>query len=328
MRVLVASGAAGGAAALAPVVGALTGLGIETDVQARGPALAVFAERGVVARELEDVLTALEPAPAAVCLGLVGPHAGLDHTLARAARLRGIPVVGLIDSWTHVRDRVRTPDGESTAPERVCALDDRMRETLVSSGVPSDRVRVTGHPLVSVLRHWPEDARTRARGALGVGDSERLLAFVSEPAGERPDRPAEEHEIFARVSHALDSRPGWRLAVREHPLRPTLDRVALERVGARTAETLDPIDLLCAADAVVGLSSTLLVWAALLGRPTVSLARRCEVPVPRLANGQWTTWLDAPTRVNTDALRARVGWDREPERRVAECLTELVGGSA
>ena len=296
-RILVGTMLPGGATCLAPVVRELRSRPhVEVYVLAAAHARDVFRDNGIAFSDLtngrdwslsdEGVRAALADLhPDAVVTGVFGPRDGqLDHRLIRAARHAGIQSVGVLDAWMNYATRFSDPDtGDPLAflPDLLAVPDQGTVAELVAEGIPAERQRVTGHPFLGVLRRQVSD-EPHIRGlrqAVGVQPGERCLVFFSEPvrwgADEGLSEPVgyDEIEVFDLLCRALAAHPELALlVVREHPRHASLtvpDRIGPIRVVRN--QSAPALDLLLAADVVIGMSSTLLVYAYVAGRRVVAI---------------------------------------------------------
>lgn len=307
-RVLVAAQDPGGAQAVAPVARHLVEDGyVELAAAGAGWAGPVFqrwslpmlppVDLGAVRPEWSALAEAASRTlavfpPQLVLLGTSwGPS--LEKTLINAARNTGIPSIGVLDSWMHYVERFSGPGPRerlALMPDYVAVMDEMARNEMVALGFAPDRLVVTGQPAFDRLSRpaqdgdpakVKEDVLARAGAAPGAA----LVVFVSEPItavfGPDPLAPAhpgyDERQVLADVAAAVEAirmkhRRDVVLVVKAHPKD---DAAALRAAvaplpGAAVLQDEEPARLVAAADAVVGMSSILLVEAHLLGRPVVS----------------------------------------------------------
>lgn len=221
-------------------------------------------------RFLERVLT--EVRPQLVC-ATNSPRA--ERAAVLAARRLGIPAACLVDLFA-VDERRWI--GRAGFADRVCVLNEAVRQSLLAMERRADEVLVTGNPAFDRLQVPPDPQRVAAiRQRLGH-PGRRVLLWAShvEPAS-HPWRPGAVGDplmprrvLDALVAH-LAARHDWVLAVRPHPSEeapalPALDHVVL------TGQDWPLAELLHASDAVCTLTSTVGLEAHLLGKPVVQVA--------------------------------------------------------
>jgi len=284
--VLVAAREAGAASALTPVVGALIAEGtLRPQIVAWGNALAVFDAVGLPVlafpedpepREIEELLVSTN---AAVVLTGTSLRAELDGRFWAAARAAGIPSVALLDHWKNYAERFTIVAPFDVLPTLVAVMDDVAERELVALGCPGDRIRVTGQPRFDALPGAvTPQLRARARQTLGIGPSRRVAAFASEPRGIPYDDGLGFTQADA-VSAFLDGveavAPDMLAIVKLHPLEEVEPvRAAASgraRPEARILRAYPTRELAAAADVFCGMTSIVLLDAALLGVPTVSI---------------------------------------------------------
>ena len=245
----------------------------------------------------------LSPLP--FSLALVGTSENPDTAglkLVDECRRNGICSVGVVDAYANAayRFRGRTRDPLAHAPDWLIVPDDWTQQAFVELGYPAARVVVCGHPHYDAVRVEGERLAAVGRSALRGkcfpdADPKRpVLVFVAEiSTGMEPSefRRSSEYTLHGWgdregrteivIEELLDAiallTPRPYLVLRLHPkntdgeFTPYLDAFDMVSRGGV------PLELIYAADAVVGMSSMLLLEAALLDRPTLSvLPRACE----------------------------------------------------
>lgn len=305
--VLVFAREAGAAAALAPVIAELRGRACVL-LTAKGPAERVLGEAGLTPTPLPNFSDVEIDALLASHVGGARPdvvltaatslpqHDMTEKLLWRWARERGIPSLGVLDQWQHYALRFSGPRPDERLaylPHRIAAMDHHARRELIACGIPGDIVVVTGQPAFDRLARrraeWaPADTR-QIRERLGVAPGARLVAFVAEPL--RRDFAHEigydEHvtlrDVLALCADLVTRDLAVHLAVKLHPQsdREEFAWVKSFPVPAGLGLTIhgteeSPLPLALASDVVIGMASTLLLEAILLGRPTVSFQPRAR----------------------------------------------------
>ena len=355
-RILAGTEPPGGATCLFPVVEELRRRAdVEVELVGRRHAADVFRDYGVEFVDPADatgqeIVARFEPD--LIMTGVVGPiDEGLDYHLLRTARDLRIPSLGILDAWMNYASRFADPDtGDPLGylPDRLAVMDGRTVEELVAEGIPRDRLHVTGHPFLHVVRRRAEDRAgiSRVRKGLGLASADRVIAFFSEPLrwgeqeGLNESAGYDEFAAFGLLEAAVARCPeGSVLIVQEHPRRATLDlphwigSTPVVRNGELTA-----LDVVQVADVVVGMSSTMLAWAYLMGRKVLAiqpgllkeldrnmLTRRGILPNLETC-GEVLRALEVPADTNREMLRAvrrDLGWTGWPEVLAAECALEM-----
>jgi hypothetical protein len=297
-------GAANYVAGLRP---ALADFGLSCALLADGEAAAHLAALGELYEACPPGAHAAEllaaRRPRLVLCGTAENRDTLGSALIDEARARGIPTLGAVDGPSHPAERFsgRTGRADGHAPDRILVPDSGTAEAFHALGFARARVDIAGHPHFDRVR--AERARLDAEGRAavrqrlfpGCHESRTLAVFLGEisdgmaPAlyrraahwtlagrGGSPLRTHVALEEFLDASAGL----GWHRVLRLHPKDRAADY-------ARYAAELDsissggaPYDLVYAADIVAGLTTFLLVEAAILGRPTLSV-------LPDAAQAAW-----------------------------------------
>lgn len=215
-----------------------------------------------------------------------------DRRLWRAATRRGIESHVFLDHPANLHRRFRDRDGTLSLPTRIYAPAESYRAPLAALAIPASMVIVAGDLHLARLARRAPTLNAAARAALrndwGAAAGERVVLYASECNAEMAEagRPGDfdefatldrliamvrARETIAGVATAPETTV---IVVRPHPRdragkydrwRTTqAPRLVISAAGA-------PLDAVRAADAVVGMDSTLLREAITLGQPTVSL---------------------------------------------------------
>jgi hypothetical protein len=300
-RVALVSGDAGSASVLMPLVDRLNARGVATEVHASGPALALWKERAPrEAVEAHPEPVSLESARrllagATALASGAGAFNSIEHAFRLAAASGGIASVAVMDFWGRIGDRFSREIGtqaETSHPDWVCALDDDNAAELLKSGFPADRVLVTGSPYLEEVAGFfgrETGAQPSWRREFAIEPGERVVLFASEPfdaSDRRPDGRGvygyDQASSLAAVLHGCDDAArqlGERVLVvaRPHPREEAgvLEGVALgwrsERVRVRVTAEGEARRWVSIADAVTGMTSVVLIEAALAGKTALSV---------------------------------------------------------
>jgi hypothetical protein len=283
--VLVVARDAGAASALTPVVAGLIAEGALPEIVAWGNARTVFEADGMSVRpfaeepEPHEIAALLTSTRAASVLSGTSLRAELDGRFWSAADSAGIPSLALLDHWKNYAERFTVASPFDALPTVIAVMDDVAAGELVALGCPPDRLRVTGQPRFDVLLGvLPPDLRQRARAALGIDASRRVAVFASQPRGTPYDEGGgftQEEALSAFLDALQEVAPGALALVKLHPVEQVepVAAVMATRSGneIRVLQEGSTLDLAAAADVFCGMTSIVLLDAALLGVPTVSI---------------------------------------------------------
>jgi hypothetical protein len=277
-HLLFAAHDSGGANMLLPVMPLARERGHRTSALAAGPAAAVWRDAGEEEVDvgggdaaMRDTLDRLAPGLVVTGTG----YADFERTLWRLARDRGTRSLAAIDGWTSLRKRFLCLDGTEVQPDAICVVDERMRDQILGEGWCRVPLHVTGQPhLEAVVRRLGgrRAGRNRGKAPLLVFFSESLRRdYGGEGAGY--DQFTVADALVPALAglgpltlviqpHPRDDRGEWEAWVRG---RRVPDGVALT-LGAEDTESL-----LVACDGAIGMTTMVLMEAALLGVPVLSL---------------------------------------------------------
>ncbi len=167
--------------------------------------------------------------------------------------------------------------GQPGYADRICVLNEDVRDFFVAYGRKPDEVVVTGNPAFERLTTPAAiEAGQRLRFSRGWDDGSRVILWASQvepeqhPFAARRGDPSLPRRIEAHLREFVAAQPGYRLVVRYHPSERQAFVDGQERVEfSPTGEDLAA--LLHAVDLVVVTSSTVGLEAKLAGRPVISV---------------------------------------------------------
>ena len=222
--------------------------------------------------------------------------------LIHEAQRRGISTAAFIDAGMNAAYRLRGRRDESLAyaPDWILVPDEWTKDQFIRIGAHADRTVVCGHPqydhVQTLSRTWTAQDREGMRERLlpGLEEGQRVVVFVSE-GSERlsllssPPSPEEYtmqgrgqsrgrteiiiEELLGAVQ-TLPRRPY--LVLRLHPKDQADDFQAYAAEFNHIDQASPPLELVFSADLVVGMTSILLLEAALLGSRTLAAVLRPE----------------------------------------------------
>jgi hypothetical protein len=296
-RVLAVCGDAGGAAAVAPVLGLTSQSGahvVALGYRQSPDVLAKFAfhsravNGAMAAREIEEILRTERPH--VLVTGTSMNPDQLECAFIAAARRLGVSSLAVLDFWTSYAERWIDRDGVRQLPDRIAVMDQRAHDGLVRAGIDPARITITGQPafdgLAEARAAFGAVERHRVRAALGLHDGELAVAFVSQPLlalyGADPAAPNHPgytevealHHLTAALNGIARDR-GCRIAliVRRHPREeraPAPPKLS-DRVRLVDGEHVSKHELAMAVDVVTGMTRALLVEAVVLAAIVLSV---------------------------------------------------------
>lgn len=288
--------------------------------------------------------------PACVLTGNAENPETFGLRLIDASREVGIPSVAFVDALMRAPYRFRgaTEDPLAHAPDWLLVPDAKTREAFVRLGYPQDRIEVCGHPqydsTIAIAKQWNGEggpAEFRRRLFPDVPAERKILTFISEGGMRYPSMFERSCEykfsgrggetsrtkvILDEVLDAVAELPDTLFVVfRAHPVEDVADYREYTAEIDRFSHKGSPLELVYASDLTVGMTSMLLLEAALLGRPTLAvLARDSEVELlPSVRSGL------TPHVLNRQELRQMLPFLLARDVDPTECNieTELVTGA-
>ena len=290
----------------APLAEALAAQGWRAVVYAAGLAGEVLRQRHIPFVPVDGSMTPLsilsQVQPRCLLTGTSENPDSLGLQLIHEAQRRGISTAAFIDAGMNAAYRLRGRRAESLAyaPDWILVPDEWTKDQFIRIGAHADRTVVCGHPhydhVQNLSRTWTAQDREEMRERLlpGLEKGQRVVVFVSE-GSERlsllssPPSPGEYtmqgrgrstgrteiiiEELLGAVQ-TLPRRPY--LVLRLHPKDQADDFQAYAAEFNHIDRASPPLELVFCADLVVGMTSILLLEAALLGSRTLSAVLRPE----------------------------------------------------
>lgn len=210
-----------------------------------------------------------------------------ERRFCKKMREQGLFTLSFVDWWSNFGGRFSTPGSNDLAflPETIAVMDEDARNGCIADSIPSHLLQVTGNPYWDYLADHASSivarSRERIRNALGISGYTLLgLIISSNIRNLHLGLGYDETDFFLSVrplpEHTEQGTPiAW--VVKPHPkespaeLREMLTR---ERMPLPLFEGISAIEAVAASDFVLGMCSSVLFEAALLGKTVVSLQPR------------------------------------------------------
>lgn len=298
-KVLVVSSDAGGTLALLPVVRELVRHDAHVHAVGSGPAISIW-QRERLPCEWDSVDDGIGEMVAAatidahrpdVLLSGAGAYNTIEHTFRRAAADAHVFCFALVDGWFNFKARFErggTSDVTTSVPDLIGVMDAASCEEMIEEGFARERVVVVGAPhieeTVSQVTSASMEEVDRLRTSFGLYGDLPTFAFFSGNVLEETRLGAGQTQtaILSEVVGALvdagrERGEPLQLLVKPHPsevaaaLAAILETAPADRLVSRLVEYGRSSDLICLADGVLGIRSTVLLEAAMCGRPALSL---------------------------------------------------------
>jgi hypothetical protein len=284
--------------------------GFTCKVLAGGTASRSFQEAEVPYEEMmgghgtpTDIIRRLSPR--VVVVGTSENPGSPGFGLLEAAKRSGLATIGVVDAFMNAAYRFRG-SGEDPlrfAPDWIAVPDEWTRGAFLDLGCHENRVVVCGHPRYDFVRQRADDLKAQGKEALrrqlfpDVQPKKRVVLFATELSkglnlpqflrsgeytltgwGTSNLRTQIVLEEFLSALDDSNERPY--MALRLHPKEAQRDFAAYLAHFDRISQWEPVLEVIFASDFVVGLTSTILLEASLLGRPTLSI-------LPREAEREW-----------------------------------------
>jgi len=208
------------------------------------------------------------------------PTSDIEHRLWREARALGKKSVCLLDMAKLCRERFQK-HGELVFPDLIVVVDEEAAAAVHHLGVSRERIVVAGSPYLAAVSKFKiaDEEKRQVREELQLG-GKQLITFCTEyiaAAGETEEYGYNEFQILENLGAYIGERgrDGLFLRIRLHPrdekvLYEDFFKGRADGINWSFEEGDTAYRFLQAADAVVGMTSTILTEAHLLGLPVIS----------------------------------------------------------
>ncbi len=214
----------------------------------------------------------------------------LPLQIARAAQKLDIPTIHVLDYWNLYLDRMQLDNRDLFKPTVYVVPDEYARQKAIQEGVHNETVQVTGQPaFADIIEQYDKIANVNCAEGLtsfDLNQEKKLVIFVSEPVSEDQGNTLEDNSRYRGYTEketlkifidALShTKHNYQVCILPHPREDSkqVEKYWHEIGGGKWGKVVSDIrgrDLLPYTTAVVGMSSTLLYEAWLLGLPILSI---------------------------------------------------------
>ena len=225
--------------------------------------------------------------PKVVVVGTSEDKRAFSLPLTRTAQEIGIPTIGIVDMVCNANNRFRGggDDPLGYVPDQLIVPDQATKDAYIQIGFPAKKISLLGHPAYDRAYQYRQNNSVEPKQN---SDRKKRILFLAEGWD-----LFDEKLSYRSKDYTLEGRGGdnWRTAivleelldalialpelnaevvVRPHPKMSAsdFDRFARE---ITIEEGGDPLEAVSKADAVIGMTSMLLIEAAIVGRPVLSI---------------------------------------------------------
>jgi|GEM_PF-5140632 len=230
-------------------------------------------------KKVEEIINEIQP-------GAIFVGTSLDSWTERysimTAKKKGIYCLGLVDWWSNFGARFSNPGTRDLAylPDEIAVMDEDAKFGCIDDGIPDSILSITGNPYWDFLIKRKDliKLQTQTKSKLGISDQTLVVVVISSDIRNlNLNLGYDEHDFWKAVVPLPDyNKRGapikW--VFKPHP------REKLEDINNMLKEydikpiildDFSPIETIALSDFVVGMCSSLLFEAALLGKKIVSI---------------------------------------------------------
>jgi hypothetical protein len=278
--------------------------GWQTRLLADGFAYQYLLDRGIrpelvskSENSARELLTRLKPG--LVIVGTSENPETLGFDLITAARTLGIMTLGVVDAFGNADYRFRghTDNPLFYSPEWIAVPDQWTKEAYVDLGYPVERLAICGHPhydyVLNTAARLAKQDKQRSRNklfssnhnnapvivfaaevstGLNPGQYRRMSDYTMTGRGTRTNRTEIILEEFLDALALCEQK--YYTVLRMHPKNTEEELAPFLKYFNQISQEEPSLALVFAADLVVGMTSMLMMEAAIMGRPTLSIVPR------------------------------------------------------
>lgn len=234
--------------------------------------------------------------PRLVAVGTGENQKSFSFELIKAARAVKLPTMGLVDAIVSARHRFQGTTNNPLAylPDWLIVPDDATRAEYMALGVSEKRIKVIGYVQVDTIY---EASKTLQRQVWPQATGRPVLVFIAETLGgivpddyqQSPDYTltgrGKHHDrtriVLEEVLDVLEEiKPRPYIILRLHPKNTPEEFTDYAQEIDFISQKEPALAVVAGADVVIGMTSTLMFEAAILGRPTLSI-------IPRVQERAW-----------------------------------------
>jgi hypothetical protein len=278
----------------------LSAKGFRSEIYATGTAIDCLSQREISFKALtlgstaDDILSSSWPR--SLVIGTAENPETVGLPLIAAARQKGIPTIGIVDAAMNADRRFRgcTDNALAYAPDWMLVPDHPTRQLFSTLGYPEGQIVVCGHPqydyVAGLAAQWQQEDFTafRRRVFPQAAEGQQIIIFVSERSvraiplsdellaqytfkgrGTSRGRTEIVFEEFLEAVSSFHIKPY--IVLRVHPKDSIGDFDVYQEEINIISHGGSALEMIYAADIVVGMTSMLLTEAVIMGRKTLSI---------------------------------------------------------
>lgn len=198
----------------------------------------------------------------------------------KEAKQKNIYTISFIDHWVNFKLRFTDTGGETIYPNEIWVVDEKAKQLAIAEGLPSTLLKVTGNPYHRYLKEqWKPAWQGKSYlSSLDIKPDAFHVVFAPDPLSLRNAKEktgfdeAEALRDLLEVISGFNDEHIW-LLVKPHPLQPEgilqkeMEKTTWTKVSF--LENADTLELINAADLVIGFFSNFLLDAKALSKKVV-----------------------------------------------------------
>ncbi len=196
----------------------------------------------------------------------------------REAKEAGIKTISFVDHWVNFRLRFLDENKELVLPDEIWVLDEKARQLAVEEGLPEFILKINSNPYHQYLESlWkPSFEDKDYLEELNISREGFQILFAPDPLSLRDGKKTAgftEDEALEQLLDVLTLlKVPVQLIVKCHPLQPVdilEEAVKKSKIPVHLVRSADTLELVHAADLVIGFYSNLLLEAKALGKDVI-----------------------------------------------------------
>ena len=231
-----------------------------------------------------------------VCVGTSQNRQSLSLRLIKLAQKNNVPSIGFVDSPADPEFRFsgETNNPLLNAPDYLIVADESTRKNFENLGFNKDKIQLLLNPkyeeLIRLKSVYNQNKINRLKTDVLKIENKKIIVFIDEHSNDNDARMFRKNDYNFKGRQELDYRNeiivseilnilmelnlDYYLIVRLHPKSKKSDYKSLLNEIDYFHTDQDPIELLFSADAIIGMTSALLLEALYLGKNVISILPR------------------------------------------------------
>jgi hypothetical protein len=202
-------------------------------------------------------LEKLKPA----CIICSASDKAYEREASSYAAQQNIPHLQVLDAWYNYASRIRESNPPGRLPDHILLIDEWARQEAIETGLPSERLYITGHPMWETKLNAPQNKEPK-----------NILVFAAQPISEIPSLASIGYDERSVWAYLLDFQAKYSHLAKELIYCPHPSQKNPPASFPKSARLLNRDEnALYAGGTMIGMFSALMIEGVLVGQTVISL---------------------------------------------------------